>query len=181
MKFFTRSSGLWAPVFITILFLLLLTGLNARISSQELRSVSAFQPHSSTELSDENLVDGLRALPLGLRIGQADWDNGALYLDMRITEEPLSVETLYKDLATILSFSFEDKMNVNRLFLRFEAVDPWSQSRYLILAANARRSEWDHGMLDELSQLRNEPFSERLVQGLHLTLTNLWKKQFIRN
>lgn len=181
MKFFTRSSGLWAPVFITILCLLFLSGLNARISSQELRSVSAFHSHSSTELSDENLVDGLRALPLGLRIGQADWDNGALYLDMRITEEPLSVETLYRDLATILSFSFEDKMNVNRLFLRFEAVDPWSQSRYLILAANARRSEWDHGMLDEINQLKNEPLSERLVQGLHLTLTNLWKKQFIRS
>lgn len=181
MKYFTRSWGVWGPALVTVLFLVLLSTIHSVSNAEGRRSVSAFQPQSDAELSDANLVDGLRALPLGLRIGQADWDNGALYLDLRITGEPLSIETIYKDLATILSFTFEDKDNVTRLFLRFEAVDPWSQSRYLVLAANARRDEWDHGMLDELKQLKNEPFSERLVQGLHLTLTNLWKKQFISN
>lgn len=179
MNHLIKYRGLWVPTLITVISLVLLSGIHTVSSAEERGSISVFVPHNAAGLSDENLVDGLVALPLVLRISHADWERGSLYLDLKITEEPLSIETVYQDLATILEFSFENKDNVNQVYLRFEAVDPWSKSRYLVLAANMKKNEWDHSLLMELKSLKNEPFSDRLVQGLHLTLTNLWKKQFI--
>ncbi|WP_054957129.1 hypothetical protein [Paenibacillus dakarensis] len=178
MKYSVRTWFFWVPVMGTFLIFVFLSAIHSISNTEERNSTAVYNPFTSGNLSDDNLVDRLRALPLGLKIGTADWNNGALYLDLKVTENPLRVEAVKKDLAAVLSFSFEDVDNVNRLFLRFEAVDPWSGSRYLILAANVRKNEWDHTLLEELKQTKNEPFSERLVEGLHLTLTNLWKMQF---
>ncbi|UNK20513.1 hypothetical protein MNQ98_11070 [Paenibacillus sp. N3/727] len=180
MRRFIPVLGLWIPALVTALFLLLLSVVHSVSGAEERRSVSAFKPEDvHTSLSDANLVDSLSSLPLALRIGKADWDNGTLSVDLKIMEELKSVRTVYNDLASIISFSFEDKQNVKQLYLRFVAIDPWTGARYLMLAANVRRNEWDLSLLQELKQMENEPFSERLVQGFHLTLTNVWAKQFI--
>lgn len=179
MKHIKRYRGLWVPTVVTTFLFIFLFALRSVSAAHEWKSMSVFQTQSDAGLSDANLVDELSALPLALGIGHVDWKNGSLYVDLRITKEPLSIESVTKDLVTVLSFSFEDKNNINELYLRFEAVDPWSKSRYLILAANVRKDEWDHSLLEEIKQWNQEPFSERVVQGLHLTLTNLWKKMFI--
>lgn len=179
MRRFTPALGVWIPAVITVLSLLLLSAVHFFSGTDEGRSVAAFHPEGeSSSLTDANLVDRLSSLPLTLKIGKADWENGTLIVDLKIKDDQKSVRTVQSDLATMISFSFEDKQNVDQLYLRFVAVDPWTGARYLMLASNIKRSEWDNTLLQELRQLENEPFSERLVEGLHLTLTNVWLKQF---
>lgn len=178
MRRMSQAWGLWVPALVTAVFFVLLAAVHSFSGAESRGVVAAFQPQGGTSLSDATLVDSLSSLPLILSIGQADWENGTLIVDLKITEEPALVETVYHDLATILSFSFNDKDNVNQIYLRFVAVDAWTGARYLLLASNVTSSEWDPELLQELKQLENAPFSERLVKGLHLTVTNLWMKQF---
>ena len=178
MRRVSQVWGLWVPVLVTAVFFVLLSAVHSFSGADSRGVLAAFQPHDGTSLSDATLVDSLSSLPLSLSIGQADWESGTLIVDLKITEEQASVETVYHDLATILSFSFNDKDNVSQIYLRFVAVDAWSGARYLVLASNVTRAEWDPELLQELKHLQSAPFSERLVQGLHLTLTNLWMKQF---
>lgn len=178
MKRFKPMMGLWIPAAGTLLLFLVLSGLYPAQENLERRSVAAFQPRQENQLSDRSLVDDLSRLRLRLPIGKADWKNGALILDLKVVEEPFSVRAVYRDLAELLAFAFQDKENVSQLYLRFMAVDQWTGSRYLLLAAKVGRSDWSPGLQEELEDLGDEPLPEHLVQACHLTLTNLWLKRF---
>lgn len=178
MRRFKSIWGLGIPVAATVILLAMISSLYYANGSLGKRAVAAFNPDGETVLSDSSLVDDLSGLPLKLHISQADWDEGTLSVDLKVLEEPVSVQTVYKDLAEMLEFCFADKANVNQLYLRFMAVDPWTGARYLLLAANVNRAEWDAGLLEELRGMKDEPFPERMVEAYRLTLTNLWLKQF---
>ncbi|WP_106767983.1 hypothetical protein [Paenibacillus faecalis] len=176
---FTPALGIWIPALITAICFLVLAAVHSVSGAVEGRSIAAFHPAvAPSGLSDANLVDRLSSLPLDLNIGKADWEDGTLLVDLKITDGQDPVRMVLGDLTKMLAFSFEDKQNVSQLYLRFVAVDPWTGAHYLMLAANVKRNEWDHALLKELKQMENEPFSDRLVQGLHLTITNMWIKQF---
>ncbi|KKO52008.1 hypothetical protein [Paenibacillus sp. DMB20] len=180
MRRFKSLWGLGIPAAATVILMALISSLYYNNGSLRKSSVAAFNPADETVLSDSSLVDDLSGLPLKLHISQADWDDGTLSVDLKVTEEPVTVQTVYKDLAEMLTFSFVDKANVDQLYLRFMAVDQWTGARYLLLAANVSRGEWDPGLLEELRGMKDEPFPERMVQAYRLTQTNLWLKQFSR-
>ena len=140
--------------------------------------VSAFRPHQADILSDESLVDELSRLPLHLRIDKADWNQRTLMLDLKIEQAPGNVDLLYKDLSSVLAFSFEAMSNVDQLYLRFMAMDPWTESRYLMLASRVSKEEYSPLWIKELNSMGKEQVSAELAAELHMTLTNIWLKQF---
>jgi hypothetical protein len=142
-------------------------------------AVETFVGAGHTMLSEDNMVDILGALPLKLPIGSAGWKDGVLSLDLKVTNNDLDPEAIYKDMAKVISFSFQDTANVDQLLLRIIAEDKWLGSRRLLLAGDIRREEWTRELQEELDLAGNSLLPGRVKAGFRISESDLWEKQFI--
>lgn len=150
-------------------------------SSVQLKgTVTVFNPHASTTLSDDNLVDILSSLPFTLPISQVEWKKSTLSLDLKIVTPESTITEIYENMAEAISFSFENTPNVNRLMLRLVAEDRWVNTRHLLLAADVSRQVWNTELNKELRNNGEAPLSDHLKQTFRITETKLWQNQFNR-
>lgn len=143
-------------------------------------TAAVFAGQKPAELTNDNLVDGLSSLDLPVPIGKVDLTGGILSVDLKVTEEDFSADRIYQGMAEMLAFSFERTSNVDQLLLRLFAEDRWLGTKYLLLAADVRRSDWRTADLAELRQTGDRQLSEALRQRLRVTETQLWMSRFLR-
>ncbi|KFN09615.1 hypothetical protein [Paenibacillus macerans] len=143
-------------------------------------TAAVFAGQKPAELTNDNLVDGLSSLDLPVPIGKVDLTGGILSVDLKVTEEDFSADRIYQGMAEMLAFSFERTSNVDQLLLRLFAEDRWLGTKYLLLAADVRRSDWRTTDLAELRQTGDRQLSEALRQRLRVTETQLWMSRFLR-
>ncbi|WP_410514801.1 hypothetical protein PaeBR_10695 [Paenibacillus sp. BR2-3] len=141
--------------------------------------VETFIGGGHTTLNEDNLVDTLGALPLLLPIDSVGWKNEVLSLDLKVTSSDHEPDEIYKDMAQVISFAFQDTSNVNQLLLRIIVEDKWLGSRRLLLAGDIRREEWSRELQRELESAGNNLLSARVQTGFRISESDLWKKQFI--
>ncbi|OKP93633.1 hypothetical protein [Paenibacillus sp. P46E] len=132
-----------------------------------------------TVLGNNNLVDLLGELPLTLSIDRVGWKGSVLSLDLKVTGNETEPQEIYQNMALAISFAFQETVNVDQLLLRIVAEDKWLESRRLLLAGDIRRSEWSPGLLEALQKAASRPLPESLKDGLRISESELWKKQFI--
>ncbi|MNC42802.1 hypothetical protein D3C75_916300 [compost metagenome] len=130
-------------------------------------------------LESSNLVDMLDKLPLTLTIDRAGWKGNVLSLDLKVTGNDPEPQELYQNMARVISFAFQETVNVDQLLLRIVAEDKWLDSRRLLLAGDIRRSEWSPLLQDALLTAPSRPLPESVKSGLRISESELWKKQFI--
>lgn len=177
MKHWRIVRAVILPTLISFTMLVILMG--QQTSMFDRAAVTAANPYHSRELNDDVLVDSLMMIPLHLKIGRADYEEGTLTLDIRLHDESASAAAdIYEDIASILSFTFEGTDNVQQLYLRVVAMDRWSGKRYLLLASHMTRAAWDSRFVEFLTELEDESISPELAATLNMTFTNLWQKQF---
>jgi len=179
MKQWQIVRAVLVPAAIAFMMLVILLELQSH-ARQKIETVTAAVPYHSRELTDAGLVDSLMNLPLHLKISRADYDDGTLTMDIKLSDPSEEAGDVYEDIAGIMSFAFEGTDNVNQLYLRVIAIDRWGGRRYLLLASNMNRDSWEPRYAEELSRLRNGDVPPSLAASLNLTFTNLWQKQFSR-
>ncbi|MNO24859.1 hypothetical protein D3C76_146880 [compost metagenome] len=130
-------------------------------------------------LGSGNLVDLLEELPLTLSIDRAGWKGNVLTLDLKVTGNDQEPQELYQNMARVISFAFQETVNVDQLLLRIVAEDKWLDSRRLLLAGDIRRSEWSSRLQEALETAPSRPLPESVKSGLRISESELWKKQFI--
>ncbi|MEC0089769.1 hypothetical protein [Paenibacillus macquariensis] len=140
--------------------------------------ISVFNPHASTTLSNDNLVDTLSTVPFTLPISHVDWKTSTLSLDMKVVTSESTITDIYKNMAEAISFSFENTPNVNRLMLRIIAEDKWVNTSHLLLAADVSRQAWSEEVTNELRNHAEAPLSDHLKQTFRVTEMKLWLNQF---
>lgn len=177
MKHWQSVQAVLLPAAIAFILLGLLMGLHSQ-ARYKVGAVPAAVPYHSRELSDAGLVDSLMSLPLNLQISRADYEEGALTLDIKLSDATKTASVVYEDIASIMSYSFEGTDNVSQLYLRVVAIDRWGGKRYMLLASNMNREAWDSRYAEVLTQLENEDVPPSVAAALNLTFTNLWPKQF---
>lgn len=141
-----------------------------------LSAASVAAPVPSLVLTDGNLVDGLAALDLRVRIAKVDLNGQILSIDLRVAEEQFDKQQLYQSMAEVISFAIEDTSNIDQLLLRLIAEDQWLGTRYLLLAADVRRGDWPAQALEELRHPVQEELSPSLIRWFRITVTHLWKE-----
>ncbi|ANA82034.1 hypothetical protein PVOR_13504 [Paenibacillus vortex V453] len=177
MKHWPSVRAVLVPAAIACMILALLISVQSQ-TRYKVGAVTAAIPYHSRELNDAGLVDALMELPLHLRISRADYDDGALTLDIKLNDQSDTVTDVYEDVASVMSFSFEGTDNVQQLYLRVIAIDRWGGKRYMLLASNMSRETWDPRYAEALTQLENGDMPPALTSSLNITFTNLWLKQF---
>lgn len=177
MRHWQSVRAVLLPAAIACVLLALLMGVQSQ-ARYKVGAVTAAIPYHTRELNDAGLVDALTGLPLHLKISRADYDNGALTLDIKLNDQSDTVTDVYEDVASIMSFSFEGTDNVQQLYLRVIAIDRWGGKRYLLLASNMNREIWDSRYAEALTQLENGEMPPAIASSLNITFTNLWLKQF---
>lgn len=177
MKYWKSVQVVLLPASAAIILLLMLLGLYSSVRS-DAGAAPVFFPRHARSMSDEILVDALSSLPLHLNISRADWDSGALSVDLKIPDRVVGVRDIYEDITSLFSYSFEGTDNIEQLFLRVMAVDRWGGRHYLLLASDMKREDWLPEYEDALLKLKDGLIPEPLLTSMHLTVTNLWEKQF---
>ncbi|MGG4104229.1 hypothetical protein AAXB25_09860 [Paenibacillus lautus] len=177
MKHWQSVLAVLLPAAIAFIILVLLMGLQSQ-ARYKVGAVTAAIPYHSRELSDAGLVDSLKNLPLHLKISRADYDEGALTLDIKLSDPAETAAEVYEDIASIMSFTFEGTDNVQQLYLRVVAIDRWGGKRYMLLASNMSKDTWNSRYAEALTQLENGDVPPSIAAALNLTFTNLWLKQF---
>ncbi|MEF2964361.1 hypothetical protein V3851_00845 [Paenibacillus sp. M1] len=129
------------------------------------------------ELTDDNLVDGLKTLELPAPIAKVGLDGRILSVDLRVTEERFDKSELYGGMAELISFSFKRTSNIDRLLLRLIAEDRWLGTKYLLLAADVRRGDWPDSALGALRNAGDGELPRELKEWLRMTETHLWKSK----
>ncbi|UQZ32416.1 hypothetical protein C2I18_01905 [Paenibacillus sp. PK3_47] len=166
---------------------MLVTAASAVILPQLAGLASSLPQHGAVEtfgtsasvLGDDNLVDMINSIPFTLTVDSVGWDNGLLSLDLKVTGNDHEPRELYRNMASAISFAFQETGNVEQLLLRIVAEDKWLDSRRLLLAGDIRRGEWPPQLLYALQTAGNVPLSDRLKTGFRISESELWKKQFI--
>ncbi|MGG6309598.1 hypothetical protein [Paenibacillus macerans] len=142
-------------------------------------AAAVFAGQKPPELTDGNLVDGLGSLELSVPIAKADLNRGILSVDLKVSGDDVSEARLYQGMAEMIDFAFGKTSNVDQLLLRLVAEDRWLSTKYLLLAADVRRSEFTSEDLAELRRTSDGEMPEALRQRMRVTETRLWKTRFL--
>ncbi|MBO2945029.1 hypothetical protein JJQ72_13715 [Paenibacillus sp. F411] len=150
--------------------------LQAGTSDEAASAVFMADQMSKRELTELNIVDELNALKLAGHLQRAALHGAALSIDLRLEQAKHSTVMVHRQLLELLSYAFEQVGNIEHVYLRFIAADPWTGRQQLLLAASVDRNHWTEELREGLSQQKSGAFSEQATEQLHLTLTNLWLK-----
>lgn len=139
---------------------------------------TAISPQQRVQLTDDNLVDTLRELPLTTPIASVSWEHSVLTLDVKLLKEETTPLEIYQNMAELVAFSFYGTTNVRQLLLRVVTQDAWSGERHLLLASDIRRNEWTNETLDQLRSREGAELPAELKSRFRITVTPMWQKRF---
>lgn len=140
--------------------------------------IEAFRSQAGLRVDEDNLVDALSAVPLTLAIDKAGWKPGVLSLDLRVDTASPARTDVYGDMAWAMHFAFRGAENVERLLLRVVALDPWTESKSLLLSADIRRADWRPELSSELAKAGEGPLPEAVKRQYRINESHIWKNRF---
>ncbi|MEC0181814.1 hypothetical protein P4H61_09905 [Paenibacillus peoriae] len=139
---------------------------------------AAISTQQRVRLTDDNLVDTLKELPLTTPIASVSWEHSVLTLDVKLSKEETAPLEIYQNMAELVAFSFYGTTNVQQLLLRVVTLDKWSGERHLLLASDIRRNEWTNEALEQLRSREGAELPEQLKSRFRITVTPMWQKRF---
>jgi hypothetical protein len=139
---------------------------------------ATMSPQQRVMLTDDNLVDTLKELPLTTPIASVSWEHSVLTLDVKLSKEETAPLEIYQNMAEVAAFSFYGTTNVRQLLLRVVTQDAWSGERRLLLASDIRRNEWTPEELAHLKSREGADLPEELKSRFRITVTPLWQSRF---
>jgi hypothetical protein len=148
--------------------------------TQPRQATTVFAGPSPAELTDDNLVDALVPLQLPMPIAKVELNRNILSIDLKVEGDQVGVDDLYRGMAEMVSFAFEHTSNIDQLLLRLMAEDRWLGTKYLLLAADVRRSEFSAEELNALRHAGSGELPEALRLRMRVTETRLWKSRFLQ-
>lgn len=135
-----------------------------------------FRPGDIVYLTETNLVDALSAVPLDLQIAKANLKQGVLSVDLFLPRGVSGERFVYHDLYELLCFSWNTTDNVNHLLVRVMLQDGADrQTKELLLAMEAKRSQWNKELLPADSPVSR--FKSELEKQGNFSYTPAWMKQ----
>lgn len=167
--------GIWAGMLLPAVAAVLLAAAVFQFPGD---TVQAFGPSRPIILNEDRLVDELGALPLVAKIGSADWSDGKLALDLKVSGGDIGPGDLYADMGTVIGFAFQHTQNVEQLLLRFIAQDKWQGSSRLLLASRVSRGDGSDLLLEELTELGDRPLNNRLRKAFGISESVFWRNLF---
>lgn len=132
------------------------------------------------QLTEQNLVDALEAIPLGLTIVRADIRQSVLSVDLGIAQGKMPEYAVYDDLYELSQYALTSTANIEQVLVRIMEVhkeDP--KSRQLLLAMDARRENRpkSEGKAVDSSKLQ----TKELIQAHYaLTFTQKWNDAVVQ-
>ncbi|WP_068785251.1 hypothetical protein [Paenibacillus phocaensis] len=148
--------------------------------AQPRQAATVFAGPIPAELTDDNLVDALDPLQLPLPIAKVELNGGILSIDLKVEGDQMGAGDVYRGMAEMISFAFEHTSNIDQLLLRLMAEDRWLGTKYLLLAADVRRSEFSAEELEVLRHTGSGELPETLRLRMRVTETRLWKSRFLQ-
>lgn len=171
---------LGGSILITVAAAVLLPSLQALDSgTAAVRETQAtISPQQRVLLTDDNLVDTLKELPLTTPIASVSWEHSVLSLDVKLSKEDTAPLEIYQNMAELIAFSFYGTTNVRQLLFRVVTQDEWSGERHLLLASDIRRNEWTNEALEHLRSREGADLPEQLKTRFRIIVTPMWQKRF---
>jgi hypothetical protein len=160
---------------IRILFVAVLAGIAAilvlgRLSvlepqvQEHRKSAAVSAPERQQTLSDDNLADAIAGLRMNHRITRVGWDHSILTLDLTLRDGAGGAESLWRDMAVLIRFSFGEAANVHQTLVRvYRDTDG---RRTLLFYGDPRREDWTDARIEVLRPPEagaDEPF-RRLIR-----------------
>lgn len=126
-------------------------------------------------LSDDNIVDFMKRLPLRLTIRRVDWSHSILSVDLSLPEAAGHSE-VYHDLYVLADSGLLETKNVKQVMVRVLDANAGGSSRgQLLIAMDARREGMRDGRLAP-GEFDSDTAEQYLRQHAVLTYTQNWKK-----
>lgn len=177
-----KQKWLWVAgcvglTFVSVFVLVSLSSLSS-YASKEVHKPALADIGKSIELSTANLVDELSRLDLSVKLSKVDLSRHILSVDMKLTGDNFKPALVYESLAELISFSMGQTNNVYQLLVRVVAEDPWTENKYLLLAADIRKGEWPKEIIQQLEGLGDEPLPREIKTWFRMTETKLWQLHF---
>lgn len=177
-----KQKWIWSmgTIMITIgsVFLLAILSTWSSYAAKNLDTPVLADPNTIISLNTDNLVDEMSRLILSTKISKVELRQHTLSIDIKVTEQQFNAASVYESIAELIAFSMQRTDNVYQLLVRVVAEDPWTKSKYLLLAADVRKGQWPAEVLEQLRGLQNEELPREVRTWLRVTETNLWKSHF---
>lgn len=124
---------------------------------------AAAAPLKPISLTDDNLPDAVASLRLQLRAIRVGWDHHLLTIDLLMPDGERRTEAAWRDLASIVRFSFGETANVRQTLVRIYREADHGR-RVLLFYGDPSRADWppervaalkapDQGSADEFRRL----------------------------
>jgi len=138
--------------------------------------VAVFRTTPVVRLSNNNLVDVLIATQLHERLNKAEWNNGILSIDMRVSTSEGRPAIWFSDVEKLIRVSFIQLENVKRILIRI--IEVQSEGDVMLAAVDVRKTDdWLISELDQLAQA--DPVHDDLWRKrLRVSFTSAWEKSF---
>lgn len=170
-------AGCVGLTFVSVFVLVSLSSLSSYASIEVHKPVLA-DIGKPIELSSDNLVDELSRLHLSVKLSKVDLGSHILSVDMKLTGDNFKPALVYESLAELISFSMGQTNNVYQLLVRVVAEDPWTKTKYLLLAADIRKGQWPMELIQQLQELGDEQLPREMKTWFRMTETKLWQSHF---
>lgn len=138
--------------------------------------VAVFRTTPVVRLSNNNLVDVLIATQLHERLNKAEWNNGVLSIDMRVSTIEGRPAIWFSDVEKLIRVSFIQLENVKRILIRI--IEEQTEGDALLAAVDVRKTDdWLIAELEHLAQA--DPVHDELWRKrLRVSFTSAWEKRF---
>lgn len=121
-----------------------------RLAAARRSALAVLTPLRVERLSGDNLADAMVSLPLHNRLIRVGWDHAILSADLAVRPDGEQPAVVWRDVETLIRFSFARVSNVRQLLIRVYG-EPERSGAPLLLAADARSADWT---ADRLAALR---------------------------
>ncbi|OBZ17795.1 hypothetical protein [Bacillus sp. FJAT-26390] len=138
--------------------------------------IAVFRASPAVRLTNSNLVDVLVAISLSERLNKAEWSNGILSVDLRVSTSKGRPAVWFADVEKLVRVSFLQLENVKRVLIRI--VEEKESGEALLAAVDVRKT--DEWLIHELNGLAEaDPVHDELWRNrLRVSFTSAWEERF---
>ncbi len=141
-----------------------------RLASAHRSALAVFKPLRVERLTGDNLADAMVSLPLRNRLIRIGWDHAILSADLALRPGEEQPAAVWRDVVTLIRFSFAQVSNVRQLLIRVYEESGRSAAS-LLLAVDSRHADWTAERLAALPA--TEPWPDEAWQRkLRLAMTH---------
>ncbi|WP_053376667.1 hypothetical protein [Paenibacillus sp. FJAT-27812] len=157
------------------LFLTWLPHMASKRSAND-HDIAVFRASPAVRLTNSNLVDVLVAISLSERLNKAEWSNGILSVDLRVSTSKGRPTVWFADVEKLVRVSFLQLENVKRVLIRI--VEEKESGEALLAAVDVRKT--DEWLIHELNGLAEaDPVHDELWRNrLRVSFTSAWEERF---